>query len=93
MATSELKTFQSKTFQSETFQSKTFQLRTGEEFIRLGQLMKAAGLVQSGVDAKVKILSGAVSVNGEICTMRGKKLRSGDTVRFGKEEIRVLDDH
>ncbi len=50
------------------------------EFIKLDQLLKFAGLSFSGADAKELILSGVVSVNGEICTMRGKKIRPGDEV-------------
>ena len=68
-----------------------FGIREGEEFIRLGQLLKAAALVSSGVEAKAEILSGEVSVNGEACEMRGKKLHPGDVVRFRGEEIRIVD--
>ena len=50
------------------------------EYIKLDQLLKLAGVCISGSDAKDLILSGAVSVNDEVCTMRGKKLRPGDTV-------------
>lgn len=50
------------------------------EFIKLDQLLKFAGISLSGADAKELILSGAVSVNGEPCTMRGKKIRPGDEV-------------
>ena len=53
-----------------------------DEFIKLGQALKAAGFVESGVEAKEVIQDGLVLVNGEICTMRGKKLRNGDTVEF-----------
>lgn len=50
------------------------------EFIKLDSFLKFAGLSDTGGEAKERILSGDVKVNGEICTMRGKKLRSGDTV-------------
>lgn len=50
------------------------------EYIKLDQLLKFAGVCLSGGDAKDLIASGAVSVNEEVCTMRGKKLRSGDRV-------------
>lgn len=50
------------------------------EYIKLDQLLKFAGLSFSGADAKELILSGVVSVNGEQCMMRGKKIRSGDEV-------------
>ncbi|MBQ4515671.1 MAG: RNA-binding S4 domain-containing protein [Clostridia bacterium] len=50
------------------------------EYIKLDQLLKFSGLSFSGADAKELILSGVVSVNGEICTMRGRKIRPGDEV-------------
>ena len=53
------------------------------EFIRLPDLMKLADLVSSGGEAKVLIQDGQVTVNGETCLQRGRKLRPGDTVRFG----------
>ena len=66
-----------------------FQLHGEEDFIKLGQLLKAEGLVDSGVEAKCAIEEGKASVNGEVCTMRGKKIHAGDVVAFGGEEIRV----
>ena len=48
------------------------------EFIRLDALLKFAGLVETGGEAKLAIQNGEVTVNGEVCTMRGKKLRPGD---------------
>ena len=59
------------------------------EFIKLESLLKLANLVGSGGEAKVLIQDGQVSVNGEICTMRGKKLRPGDVVSFAGEELQV----
>ena len=56
------------------------------EFIKLDALLKFAGLVNSGGEAKTLIQEGDVLVNGEVCTMRGKKLRPGDTVTFRGEE-------
>ena len=53
------------------------------EFIRLQDLMKLADLVSSGGEAKVLIQDGQVTVNGETCLQRGRKLRPGDTVQFG----------
>ncbi|MCX7715065.1 MAG: RNA-binding S4 domain-containing protein [Clostridia bacterium] len=50
------------------------------EFIKLDQLLKFSGIAESGADAKDIILDGIVSVNGEVCTMRGKKIRTGDKV-------------
>ncbi len=59
------------------------------EFIKLDALLKLANLVGSGGEAKVLIQEGEVSVNGEVCTMRGKKLRPGDLVSFQNREILV----
>jgi len=61
-----------------------------DEFIKLGQALKAANLVESGVDAKFEIVDGNVKVNGEVCTMRGKKLYAGDIVEFNSETIKIL---
>lgn len=61
-----------------------------EDFIKLGQALKAAGLVESGVDAKFVIQDGDVMVNGETCTQRGKKLVDGDTVTFDGETIIIV---
>jgi ribosome-associated protein len=59
------------------------------EFIKLDALLKFAGLAGSGGEAKAAIEEGKASVNGEICTMRGKKIRPGDKVNFEGEEITV----
>ena len=53
-------------------------LREQDEFIKLGQAIKAAGLVESGVEAKEVIQEGRVQVNGEVDTRRGRKLYAGD---------------
>lgn len=58
-----------------------------EEFIKLGQALKAVHLVDSGVEAKLVILDGQVKVNGEVELQRGKKLYEGDVVTFGGETI------
>ncbi len=50
------------------------------EFIKLDQLLKFSGIAENGAIAKEMILDGVASVNGEVCTMRGKKIRSGDVV-------------
>lgn len=60
-----------------------------EEYIKLGQALKASGLVESGVDAKNEILSGSVLVNGSVELQRGKKLYSGDCVEFNNEIIEI----
>ena len=59
------------------------------EFIKLQDLMKFGNLVASGGEAKVLIQEGQVSVNGDVCTMRGKKLRPGDRVTFQGRELLV----
>ena len=59
------------------------------EFIRLDAAMKLSGLVDTGGQAKVLIQEGRVQVNGEVCTMRGKKLTPGDTVSLLGESFQV----
>ena len=59
------------------------------EFIRLDALLQLTGLVHTGGQAKMVIQNGEVSVNGETCTMRGKKLRSGDTASYAGKEFAV----
>ena len=60
-----------------------------EDFVKLGQALKAAGLVESGVDAKFVIQDGEVKVNGQVETQRGKKLVAGDVVEFDGQTIRI----
>lgn len=64
-------------------------IKLREEYIKLGQALKAAGLVGSGVEAKEVILEGLVKVNGEVELQRGKKLHAGDIVLFDGEEIKI----
>ena len=64
-------------------------IKLREDYIKLGQALKAAGLVESGVDAKFVIQDGLVKVNGSIETQRGKKLVAGDIVEFDGEEIKI----
>ncbi|MBR6243605.1 MAG: RNA-binding S4 domain-containing protein [Ruminococcus sp.] len=59
------------------------------EFIKLDALLKFASLVGSGGEAKNLIQNGEVLVNGEVCTMRGKKIRPGDKVELGGKEVIV----
>ena len=59
------------------------------EFIKLDALLKFAALVGTGGEAKMVIADGLVTVNGEVCTMRGKKIRPGDLVSFAGAELRV----
>ena len=65
-------------------------IREGEEFIRLGQALKKAGVVGSGVDAKFVSTDGLVSVNGETELRRGKKLYGGEVVSYDKETIKII---
>ncbi|HCG59691.1 MAG: RNA-binding S4 domain-containing protein [Clostridium sp.] len=65
-------------------------LREGEEFIKLGQALKAAGFVESGVDAKFAVQDGLVLVNGETDTRRGRKLVPGDIVEFEGKKLTVI---
>ena len=66
------------------------EIRETDEFIRLGQALKKAGIVGSGVDAKMVILDGAVLVNGEVEQRRGRKLYPGDRVSFEGETYQVV---
>jgi len=59
------------------------------EFIKLDAFLKFAGMAGTGGEAKLRIENGEVLVNGEVCTMRGKKLRAGDRVQLGKTELSV----
>lgn len=63
-----------------------------DDFIKLGQALKLAGVVESGVDAKMAILDGCVYVNGEIALQRGKKLYPGDIVDFEEEKFMILGE-
>lgn len=62
-------------------------IKLREDYIKLGQALKAANLVESGVDAKFVIQDGLVKVNGEVSYQRGKKLVAGDMVEFDGETI------
>ena len=64
-------------------------IKLRDEYIKLGQALKAAGLVESGVDAKYAIEEGLVKVNGQVEYQRGKKLRDGDEVLFQAETIQI----
>lgn len=63
------------------------EIKLREDYIKLGQALKAAGLVESGVDAKFVITDGLVKVNGSVEYQRGKKLYDGDVVTFDGQEI------
>lgn len=64
-------------------------IKLRDEYIKLGQALKAAGIVDSGVIAKLVIQDGAVSVNGEVEYQRGKKLHDGDVVTVNGETIKI----
>ncbi len=64
-------------------------IKLREDFIKLGQALKAAGFAESGVDAKFVIQDGLVKVNGQIETQRGKKLVAGDVVEFDGQQIKI----
>lgn len=64
-------------------------IKLRDEFIKLGQALKAAGFVDSGVEAKEYIVRGLVLVNGEVETRRGRKLYDGDEVVFDGDKISI----
>ena len=64
-------------------------IKLREEYIKLGQALKAVGYVGSGLDAKNVILDGLVKVNGEVEYQRGKKLYDGDTVEYDNQVIKI----
>ena len=66
------------------------EIRIRDEFIKLGQLLKLADLVQDGVEAKSVITDGLVKVNGEMDDRRGRKVYEGDVVSYDGKEIKVV---
>ena len=68
----------------------TVNIREEDEFIRLGQALKKAGVVGSGGDAKAVIQDGMVELNGQVETQRGKKLYGGEIVSFNGETIEIV---
>ena len=66
------------------------ELKLRDDYIKLGQALKASGLVGSGVDAKFVIQDGLVKVNGETQPQRGKKLYEGDTVTYQGETVQII---
>lgn len=65
------------------------QISIHTEFIKLDALLKYASLAETGGEAKQMVQAGEVKVNGEVCTMRGKKLRPGDVVESGGQTVQV----
>jgi ribosome-associated protein len=66
------------------------EIRAEDEFIKLGQALKKAGLVESGVEAKIVIQNGEVTVNGEVEYQRGKKLHGGEIIGFDGETLQIV---
>ena len=66
------------------------EIKIDSEFIKLQDLLKLGGAVDTGGMAKIVIQNGEVKVNGEICTMRGKKMRNGDTAEFDNFKLTVI---
>ena len=64
-------------------------IKIRDEFIKLGQALKAAGIVESGVEAKIVIQNGEVLVNGRPELQRGKKLTGGEVISYNGQEIRI----
>lgn len=69
---------------------KQISIREQDEFIKLGQALKKANLVSSGVEAKIVIQDGQVTVNGETKLQRGKKLHDGDVFSYDGETVKVV---
>ena len=63
-----------------------------DEYIKLDSLVKFCGFAPTGGQAKAMIQSGMIKVNGEVCTMRGKKMRAGDVASYGDKEVRVENE-
>ena len=68
-------------------ETQTEKIAIKTEFIKLDQLLKFSGVADIGSEAKQMVLDGIVQVNGEVCTMRGKKIRPGDLVEITGEDI------
>ncbi|MGL5260594.1 MAG: RNA-binding S4 domain-containing protein [Lachnospiraceae bacterium] len=60
-----------------------------EDYIKLGQALKAGGLVDSGVEAKIVIQNGEVLVNGKVETQRGKKLIGGEVIEYNQNKVKI----
>lgn len=66
-------------------------IKIRDNFIRLGQALKLAGMAESGVEAKIQIQEGFVKVNGEVEVRRGRKIYSGDIIEFDGHQIKITD--
>lgn len=67
----------------------TVSIRENEEYIKLGQALKKAGLVDSGVDSKMVIQDGLVELNGQVELQRGKKLYGGEVITYNGESVKI----
>ena len=66
------------------------EIKIRDEFIKLGQALKLAGVVEDGVEAKYAIQDGLFQVNGEVDQRRGRKVYEGDVITFEDQEIKVI---
>ena len=66
------------------------EIKIRDEFIKLGQVLKLAGVVEDGVEAKFVIQDGLVKVNGEVDERRGRKVYEGDVISFNGQDIKVI---
>ena len=66
------------------------EIKIRDEFIKLGQALKLAGVVEDGVEAKYAIQDGLVQVNGEVDQRRGRKVYEGDVITFEDQDIKVI---
>ena len=66
------------------------EIKVRDEFIKLGQALKAADLVSSGVEAKIVVQDGQVEVNGEVDTRRGRKLVPRDVITFDGKSVKIV---
>lgn len=66
------------------------EIKLREEYIKLGQALKATGLVDSGVEAKMVIQDGLVKVNGEVETQRGKKLYQDFVIEYNNKQVKIV---
>ena len=83
----------SRGYSEETFRKMEKQIKIRDEFIKLGQALKLAGIAQTGIEAKIMVTSGEVRVNGETDTRRGRKLYDGDIVETKEGSFTVKADH
>jgi ribosome-associated protein len=65
-------------------------IKINSEFIKLGNLLKFTGEVATGGESKELIAAGKINVNGEICTMRGKKIKNGDIVEINNKSFKII---